>query len=131
MDASLGLLVEGVSHAKSIEELFGVLETFDSKVDRSSCLVYEVGSIDVRNSWGNPCRRGGSVMIEKNLHLERVTVNRQGKTWTNFLLIIKHQAPPTTTRKNVLYQILNERCWRKISITSCVENSFVIHRIPL
>ncbi len=34
MDASLGLLVEGVSLAKSIAELFGILETIDSKVDR-------------------------------------------------------------------------------------------------
>lgn len=34
MDASLGLLIEGVSLAKSLAELLGILESIDSKVDR-------------------------------------------------------------------------------------------------
>ncbi len=50
MDASLGLLVEGMTLAKSIAELFGVLETIDSKVDRLMESELKTGMLELQQA---------------------------------------------------------------------------------
>ncbi len=50
MDPSLGLLVEGMTLAKSIAELFGVLETIDSKVDRLMESELKTGMLELQQA---------------------------------------------------------------------------------
>jgi hypothetical protein len=57
MDASLGLLTEGISLAKSIAELLGILESIDSKVDRLMESELKTGMLELQQAVNSDTER--------------------------------------------------------------------------